>query len=89
MLPSLVMEISDVPAPTSTNAMFSIRNASGIATLIAAIGSNVILATSNPAKLQAEYSPSTTSSGKKVTMMSSEIRSALCPSKLEKISSFK
>ncbi len=45
MLPSFVMEISEVPAPTSTKAIFSILYISGMATWIAAIGSNVILAT--------------------------------------------
>ena len=49
MLPSFVMEISDVPAPTSTSAIFNNRNLSGIATFIAAIGSNVRFATYNPA----------------------------------------
>ena len=32
MAPSFVIEISEVPAPTSTSAMLSIRNFSGIAT---------------------------------------------------------
>ena len=43
--PSLTMDRSDVPAPTSTSAMFNNLNFSGIATLIAAMGSSVRLAT--------------------------------------------
>ena len=46
---------------------------------MAAIGSNVRLATSNPAADTAEYSPSTTSSGRKVTIRSSAIFLTLCP----------
>jgi len=46
----------------------TIRNVSGIATSIAAIGSNVILATSRPACATAEYSPSTTSSGSDISV---------------------
>ena len=71
MLPSRVIEISEVPAPTSTNAMLSKRNFSGIATLIAAIGSSVRLATYRPARSTAAYNPSTTSSGKKVAIVGS------------------
>ena len=49
MLPSLVRQISEVPAPTSTSAIFRSLYCSGIATFIAAIGSNVRLATVSPA----------------------------------------
>ena len=83
ILPSLVMEISDVPAPTSTKAIFNRRNLSGIATLIAAIGSNVRFATYKPARSTAAYKPSTTSSGKKVAISSVRIFEHLCPSRFE------
>ena len=48
-LPSFVIEISDVPAPTSIIAMLRSLNFSGIATLMAAIGSSVRFTTLSPA----------------------------------------
>ncbi len=78
MLPSFTMEISDVPAPTSMRAIFSRRKRSGIARLIAAIGSSVRLTTRSPASSTAEYNPSTTSSGKKVVIISTPIEEATC-----------
>ena len=54
ILPSFTMEISEVPAPTSTSAIFSRRKRSGMAILIAAIGSSVRLATCSPASSTAE-----------------------------------
>ncbi len=83
IFPSAVIEISEVPAPISTIAIFSRRNFSGIATRIAAIGSNVRLATFKPASSTALYRPSTTSSGRNVAIMSAPIVRALwcsgCP----------
>ncbi len=77
ILPSFVIEISLVPAPTSINAIFSMRYICGIATSIAAIGSSVRLATSSPASSTALYRPSTTSSGRKVAIKSAAIDFAL------------
>ena len=74
--PSFVIQISDVPAPTSTSAIFSNRNFSGMATMDAAIGSRVKLDTSSPAISTARYKPSITSSGRKVAIKSNAIR---CP----------
>ena len=82
MLPSLVIEISLVPAPTSTNAIFNNLNFSGIAILIAAIGSKVRFAIFKSAFSTAAYRPSTTSSGKNVASTSADIFLALCPSRL-------
>ncbi len=54
-----------------------------MATLIAAIGSNVRLVTSSPTLSITEYKLSTTALGKKVTNTSAAIFLALCPSNLE------
>ena len=81
-LPSLVMHISEVPAPTSINPMFRSLYCSGIAIFIAAIGSNVRLATCRPAYSTDSYRPSTTSSGRNVAINVTPILFALCPSRL-------
>ena len=47
-LPPVQAAISEVPAPMSTITRFKSRRFSGIAALMAAIGSRVMLATSRP-----------------------------------------
>ena len=81
-VPSLVIHISDVPAPTSTRARLSSLNFSGIATLIAAIGSSVRLHTLSPAPSTHVYKPSMTSSGRKVASSLTPTFIALWPASL-------
>ena len=77
-----MIEISEVPAPTSTSPIFSNLKLTGIASSLAAIGSNVKFATFNPAFSTEAYKDSITSSGKKVARKSAEIFFPLCPFKL-------
>ena len=79
--PSLVMQISEVPAPTSTSAILRSLNFSGIAISIAAIGSSVRFATLSPAFSTAAYKSSTTSCGRKVAINSASILAPLCSSR--------
>ncbi len=69
-LPPVQAAISEVPAPISTKTRFNSRRFSGIAALIAAIGSNVMLATSSPILFMVVYKLSTTSLGRKVAISS-------------------
>ncbi len=69
-LPLVQAAISEVPAPISTITKFSSRIFSGIAALMAAIGSKVRLATSRPILCMVVYKLSTTSLGRKVAIKS-------------------
>ena len=69
-LPLVQAAISEVPAPISTITRFKSLKFSGMAALIAAIGSRVMLATSRPILFIVVYRLSTTSLGRKVAIRS-------------------
>ena len=69
-LPSVHAAISDVPAPISTITRFKSRRFPGMAALMAAMGSRVMLATSSPILFMVVYRLSTTSLGRKVAIKS-------------------
>ena len=72
-LPLVQAAISEVPAPISTITRFKSLRFSGIAALMAAIGSNVMLATSRPILFIVVYRLSTTSLGRNVAIRSTLI----------------
>ena len=82
-LPPVHAAISEVPAPMSTITKFSRRRFSGIAALMAAIGSKVILATSRSALFIVVYRLSTTSLGRNVAIKSTLICFPRCSFKLD------
>ena len=82
-LPPVHAAISEVPAPISTMTRFSRRRFSGIAALMAAIGSKVMLATSSPVLFIVVYRLSTTSLGRNVAIRSTLICFPLCSLRLD------